>query len=192
MGRKENQGKINAKRLNEAIAHAGLSFRKLDNDPIIKVNERTLRRARETRRIDPKVLERLGKRLNVSPAWLSVSDELLEVLKNDNSTLYESWINIEKHPYVEDELGFDKINQHNHLRDTLSLSDISYEQFFCLSEERQLEYQIELDALIKILNLKYFTKNEKGHPHYWASELVELAEKALSGDVYDELFRLLK
>lgn len=192
MGRKQNQGKINAKRLDEAIAHAGLSFRKLDNDPIIKVNERTLRRARKTGNIDSKVLERLGKRLNVTPVWLSVSDELLEVLKNDNPMHYERWMNIERHPYVEDELGVDKINQRNHLRDNLALSDISYEQFLCLSEERQLEYQIEIDTLIKILNLKYFTKDEKGHPRYWTSELVKLAEEVLSGDAYDALFKLLR
>lgn len=192
MGRKENAGKINAKRLDEAMAYAGTSFRKLNNDPIIRVNERTLRRAKETGKIDPKVLDRLGKRLNVSPVWLSVSDELLEILKIDNPMIYKNWMNIERHPYTEDELGLNQINQQKHLRDTLALSDISHEQFLGLSEDRQLEYQIELDTLIRILNLKYFNKDKKGHPRYWTPEVVALAETALSGAAYDALFRLLR
>ena len=58
-------------RLKEALSHAKTSLRELDRDNSFIVRERTIRRAKKSKMINPEILNALGERLNVDPRYIS-------------------------------------------------------------------------------------------------------------------------
>ena len=191
MGRKPNTQTINVNHLETAMKRAKLSYRKLGNDESFGINERTIRRAKDSGYVSSMVLDKLAKRLNVSPAYLSFDQSVLDNLKETDPKVYEHICDIDKHPYNEFDLKRNQIDQKKHLAESLMLSDIPYEQFLSLSEEEQLSYQIQKDLLLEMFNIYFFRKQYNGHPHYLTQERLQMAVKLFEGTEYSELLKML-
>lgn len=185
---------INRERFEKALYRKGLSINKLNKDEIIEVDEKTIRRALKDKEINPKILEKIGERLDVDPDWLKGRDiELLNKF-HLNKQKIEYYQNIENFPYNKNKYERNFIDLDKYLKDTLTLQGILFDDFENLSIEKQRGFQMEMDLVLQMLVRKYFYEEYKETDNLFLSnkELYDLSVSVLSGDDYCKLFELLE
>lgn len=149
---------FSAKRFQEALDYNGISLRKLDTDPVLNASERTIRRAKQTGMINPDILDRLGKRLNVDPLFIGgMCDVYARVLaeNEEEATELASQLKVEDHPYLLQEQR--ELMPMQYVNDLLIEHDIPAEELNQLSEEDRIQFYVNLELAIKKVLNKYFT-----------------------------------
>ena len=94
---------LSSQRLQEALNYRKTSLRKLNTNPILSASERTIRRAKETGKINPDILDRLGKCLDVDPYFLGGEyDKMADLYASspEEATEIKSQFIVADHPYV--------------------------------------------------------------------------------------------
>lgn len=149
---------FSVKRFQEALDYNGISLRKLNTDPVLNASERTIRRAKQTGMINPDILDRLGKRLNVDPSFISGTYDIYARVfaKNDEeATELASQLKVEDHPYLLQEQR--KLMPMQYVNELLIQHDIPAEDLNQLSKDERRQFYFDLELAIgRVLN-KYFT-----------------------------------
>ena len=149
---------FSVKRFQEALDYNGISLRKLDTDPVLNASERTIRRAKQTGMINPDILDRLGKRLNVDPLFISgMCDVYARVLAENDEEAAElaSQLKAEDYPYLLQEQR--NLMPMQYVNDLLIQHDIPAEDLNQLSKDERRQFYFDLELAIgRVLN-KYFT-----------------------------------
>ncbi len=187
MGRKKiKKVALNYDRFFEALNYNDLSVRKLDRDSVVGVSEKTIRRALHDKEINPEILDKLGKKLNVDPYWLSGRDmDLFELIVTDkNRSLLEEKMRIENNPYNKIKEEKKIVDYFRHFEEQLLMYNVDMEKFMSLPEIKQNGFKMELDLIIHMLIYKYFP--DKASNQEW----VELSKNVLSGEKYDKMVEL--
>lgn len=181
---------INRKIFQIALKYNNLSIRKLAVDNVVDVNERTIRRALNAGEINPDILNKIAKRLNVDPYWLTGETlKLVPSLENRNP----EYMHPKSHPYNECMENRKNINISEHFEQILNLHGIPMSLFNKLPETKQNGFHMELDLIINLLILKYFSDLAKeDNPFLRNKELVSMATEILSGDTYNKMFEILE
>lgn len=196
MGRKKiDKVSINRERFNEALKRKGLSINKLDNDRLIGVTEKTIRRALKNHEINPVILEKIGERLDVDTYWLMGKDlEWISlVMTKINKDKILDHIKIENNPYNKNKYERKQIDFKKHFEETLILNGISCNDFNSLPEPMQHGFEMELNLVTQMVVFKYFSKQAGGNnPFLSNSELLKMSEEVLSGETYEKMLNILE
>ncbi|QNU66516.1 helix-turn-helix transcriptional regulator [Ruminiclostridium herbifermentans] len=190
MGRKKiEKVPIDCNILDEALKKRKLSINKLTDDKkdyYIGVTRRTISRARHDGYINPEILDKIGEQLNVNPYWLT--GQGLNVLPSMKKN--SEYCKTENHPYKK---VAQKINLSHHFQELLILHGVSYEQFNSLSEATQHGFEMEIDLVIQMVIIKYFSPHAKPDDVFLSNEdLYEMSCDVLSSETYKKLFNLLE
>ena len=151
------------------------------------ISRKTIERARKQKKINPEFLDRIGKRLNVDPHWLTGDDLNIPFIKRNRS-----YCELSNHPYRE---TTDKsIDFTQHFNELLVLNGITRKQFDALSGGSRFGFELELDFVIQLLIFKYFSDSADPatNPFLANRKIAEMAKQVLSGKTYDKLFELLE
>lgn len=153
------------------------------------ISRKTIERARKQKKINPEFLERIGKRLNVDPHWLTGDDLQLPFIKRNRS-----YCELSNHPYRETIQLQKSIDYTRHFNELLVLHGITRKQFDTLSDDKRFGFELELDLVIQLLIFKYLSDSaDLSTSPFWGNrELAEMAQQVLSGKTYDKLFELLE
>lgn len=149
---------FSAKRFQEALDYNGISLRKLNTDPVLNASERTIRRAKQTGMINPDILDRLGKRLNVDPRFISGTCDVHARARAENdeeATELASKLKVEDYPYLLQEKR--KLMPMQYINDLLIEHDIPTEELNQLSEDERIRFYVDLEIAIERVFNKYFT-----------------------------------
>lgn len=148
---------FNAKRFQEALDYNHLSLRQLNTDNVAMVSEKTIRRAKKDGKINPDILDRLGKRLNVDPRYLSgICDNIADsIAKNEQEAIaLKAQLHVENYPYILKEKR--ELEPMQYVRDLLIKNEIPLSEFDNLPYETMLQIYLDLEhATHKVLN-RYF------------------------------------
>lgn len=148
---------FNAKRFQEALDYNRLSLRQLNTDNVAMVSEKTIRRAKKEGKINPDILDRLGKRLNVDPRFLSgACDSIADsIAKNEQEAIaLKAQLHVENYPYIHKEKRM--LEPMQYVRDLLIKNEIPLSEFDNLPYETKLQIYLDLEhATHKVLN-SYF------------------------------------
>lgn len=149
---------LNVQRFQEALDYNHLSLRKLNTDNIAKVSERTLRRAKKDGMISPDILDRLGKRLNVDPLFLSgaYDNNADTIAKNEHEAkALKARLHVSDFPYIRKEQRM--LDPTKYVHGLLIENGIPISEFDNLPSKTKIQIYIDLErATHKVLN-QYFT-----------------------------------
>ena len=153
------------------------------------ISRKTIERARKQKRINPEFLDRIGKRLNVDPHWLTGDDLKIPFIKRNR--LY---CKLSNHPYHEMMRLQKNIDFTRHFNELLILHVVTREQFDELSDGLRFGFELELDLVIQLLMFKYFSDSADPatNPFLSNREIAKMAQQVLSGDTYNKLLELLE
>lgn len=153
------------------------------------ISRKTIERAHRQKRINPEFLNRIGKRLNVDPHWLTGDDLKIPFIKRNR--LY---CKLSNHPYHEMMQLQKNIDFTRHFNELLILHGVTREQFDALSDGFRFGFELELDLVIQLLMFKYFSDSADPatNPFLSNREIAKMAQQVLSGDTYNKLLELLE
>lgn len=149
---------VNKKRFMEVVNSKGYSIRKLGEAyEDIGRTEKTIRRCLENRAMPPELLDRIARFLNVHPDYLSgVYDSEADKIEDRYlRTLFRSRICPENYPYLlkaRSDLDYTK-----YFEDTLTMNNITMEQFRTLEPIQRVLFRQELAVAILKIVAKYFS-----------------------------------
>lgn len=152
-------------RLKEALKYKHVSLRDLNNDPIVQASEKTIRRAAQEGTINPEILNRLSKRLDANPSFLSgIYDMRAELLSNGNKEEADdikSKIKIENHPYLEKEQN--EVDIWDVYLKLAIYNNVPESQFNSLNREQLVRFYLDMDRATSGVINKYFTPQQYGY-----------------------------
>lgn len=159
--------KFSRKRFFAAMALRNTSIRKMGaNEGGVGCGEKTIRRAANSGLIKKELLEAIAKYLDVEPDYLTGKyDERFSKLfpeprDEETERIFESMLAPEKFPYHDSQkkdLLYDRF-----LDSVLMLHDISPRQMRELSEEKQRQFQLDMEMALCPVIQKYFNHDAKG------------------------------
>lgn len=183
-----NNVPINRQLFDAARDRQGISMTELSKLPEIAVDEKTIRRIRKSQKTNSKMLNLIAKHLNVDPYWLTGQTlTILPSLKHDTK-----YMDPGNHPYdaIKEQRKF--IDSAKLLQDILILHRVSEEQYILLSEGQRNSLQMELDLVIQIVVISYFSPLAKDDDLFLSNkELYQLSIEALNTSAHKKLFELL-
>lgn len=158
---------LSSERLQEALNYRKTSLRKLNTNPILNASERTIRRAKETGEINPDILERLGKCLDVDPDFLSgVYDKSINSLtkSNQEATLLKAQFKVSDFPYV----LYEKRKQMSmqYINDILIDNEIPISKLDEMPKDRFLNFYLEMERAVGKVLWKYFDYPKRSIHNY--------------------------
>ena len=175
----------------EALHRKQLSINKITddkNDYYVGVSRKTITRALHDKQINPEILDKIGKKLDVDPYYLSGR------WKQQASIIRKlDFYKIENHPYNENRELRKTVNRKQLFQSLLAGNGISHERFNLLPREKQNGLMMELDLVIQMVIFKYFLmKDEHAELSQVEIELRKMSEEVLSGETYMKLFEVLE
>lgn len=148
---------FSAKRLQEALDYNRTSLRKLNIDSTLNASERTIRRAKETGKINPDILDRLGKCLNVDPLFLGGEyDQCAERWANSPEEIDEikATFTIADHPYVMHERR--RLNAMQYIKDLLIENEIPVSEMNAMPRDTQIHFLLDMERATAKVLWQYF------------------------------------
>lgn len=142
----------------------------LDSDYIC--SDRTLKRSLDNGTIRSVYLNKIAKKINVDPRFLS-GDIYKYNSKYSTRNINYYYRDIDKFPYSRE--AYDKIRQQNikaHLSSIFALFEISYEQFERLDFETQYNLQHDLFEAISTILGRYFKVDALGNKEMYGLEQI--------------------
>ncbi len=148
---------LNPKRLQEALDYRGRSLRSLNLDPILNASEKTIRRAKKTGKINPDILDRLGKCLDVDPDFLSGDYDkwaaFYSSTREEEESIKSQFI-VQDYPYVHYQRK--SIAPGQIINDILIEHGIPISEFNKLSQNERAHFFIEINRAVSGVIWKYF------------------------------------
>lgn len=140
------------------IHEKGYTVEKLGEETSLERSGKTIQRCLSSGEIQPDLLDRIGRLLDVDPLYLSGEydrqyEKLKDTLNNPELTHF-LWTNTDRFPYSKHKIG--SIDYAQYLTDTLLINNISKEQFLALSPEKRQSFQFDLSIALHETIKKYF------------------------------------
>lgn len=159
--RKMDKVPLDAEWFKMVLRRKGVSVRSLgnaDSENYVGWHEKTIRKAMQEGAISPKLLDAIGKKLDVYPPFLSGTDYAPALLflnnKGDRDWLLKTYLSPERHPYsrkLQEDLG-----TYRHMMNTLLMHGVSEEQFKELDVQRRRNLFTQLDNVVTHVLLDFF------------------------------------
>ncbi len=150
---------FNVECFQQALDNKKISLRQLNTNPHFGYSERTLRRAKKEHKINPEILDQLGKFLDVDPLYLQ--GEYIERAKELSTTAAEEKelldsLSVSKFPYSR-KVKRDQ-DSLSHLKSILIDREIPWTDFEKLTLEKQIRLYIDIDRAIDRVIWNYFQR----------------------------------
>lgn len=154
---------VDRKRFDEALKLRNSNIKKLGEVREIDRSAKTIRRCLKEEKMTPDLLARIGKYLDVDPAYISGEyDREADMIKNTYlREISKARLKAEKFPYLVKQQGqvdlYDK-----YFENILIIHDISMRQFQALPFEQQKQLQMDIENAITRVIAKHFDHDAKG------------------------------
>ncbi|WP_303678448.1 hypothetical protein [Dehalococcoides mccartyi] len=154
-------------RFQEAVAYRKISLRKMNIDPTVNASDRTIRRAKKDGRINPEILDRLGKYLDVDPLFLSGEyDKSATRWAKDEAEAAEirSQFHVEDFPYILQEKR--KLEEMQYIKSLLIKNEITIADLEALPKETSIHFYLDLERAISKVLWQYFKPRRSSIHNY--------------------------
>lgn len=146
------------------IREKGYTVESLGAEPEIHRGGKTIQRCLATGEMQPDLLDRIGRFLNVNPTYLSGEydrrfEEIKDSLKSPELTHY-LWTKTDRFPYSKHQV--ENIDYAEYLLNTLLINDISKEQFLALDPKRRKSLQFDIGMALHGVIKQYFDVDSRG------------------------------
>lgn len=148
---------FSAKRLLEALDYNKTSLRQLNIDSTLNASERTIRRAKKTGKINPDILNRLGKCLDVDPLFLGGEyDKYAERCANspDEADEIKSAFSVAEYPYIIHERR--SIDAMQYIKDLLIENEIPVSELDAMPRETLIHFFLDMERAATKVLWQYF------------------------------------
>jgi len=154
---------VDRKRFNEALKQKNSNIKMLGEVCEIERSAKTIRRCLKEKRIAPDLLDRIGKYLDVDPAYISGEyDREADMIKNTYlREISKARLKAEKFSYIiKQQRQVDLYDKY--FENILIIHDISIRQFQALPFEQQKQLQKDIEYAITHVIVKHFDHDAKG------------------------------
>lgn len=146
------------------IREKGYTVERLGMEPEINRSGKTIQRCLSAGEMQPELLDRIGRFLDVDPTYLSGEydrrfEEMKDSLQCPDVTHY-LWTKTDRFPYIKHEV--ESIDYAKYLLDTLIINNISKEQFLALDSKKRKSLQYDVGMAIHAVIKRYFDKDSMG------------------------------
>ena len=146
------------------IREKGYTVERLGVEPEIDRSGKTIQRCLTTGEMQPALLDRIGRFLDVDPTYLSGEydrrfEEMKDSLKSPELTHY-LWTKTDRFPYSKHQT--ENIDYAEYLLNTLLINDISKEQFLALGPLKRRALQFDIAMALHNVIKQYFDVDTKG------------------------------
>ena len=146
------------------IREKGYTVESLGEVPDIDRSGKTIQRCLTAGEMQPDLLDRIGRFLDVDPTYLSGEydrrfEEMKDSLKSPELTHY-LWTRTDRFPYSRHET--ENIDYAEYLLNTLLINNISKEQFLALDPHKRKALQFDIGAAIHTVIKQYFDVDSSG------------------------------
>ncbi len=146
------------------IREKGYTVERLGEEPDICRSGKTIQRCLSTGEIQPELLDRIGRFLDVDPEYLSGEyergfEEIKDSLVSPELTHY-LWTKTDRFPYSKHKIN--NINYEEYLMNTLLINNISKEQFLSLDSKKRRSLQFDIGVALNNVIKQYFNVDSNG------------------------------
>ena len=162
--RKAQRTKISRDCFLRIIREKGYTVESLGQTREVDRSAKTIQRCLSTEEMPPELLERIGKFLDVDPAYLAGEydrrfEEIKDTLTRPDLT-HSLWTKTDRFPYSKHKV--ETIDYGEYLQNTLLINNISKEQFLALSPEKRRSLQFDLCTALHNVICQYFEEDSNG------------------------------
>lgn len=158
---------FSVERFQEAVAYRKVSLRKMNIEPTVNASDRTIRRAKKDGKINPEILERLGKYLDVDPLFLSGEyDKSATRWAKDaaEATEIQSQLHVEDFPYILQEKR--NLEEMQYIKDLLIENEIPISDFEALPKETLIHFYLDIERATSKVLWQYFKPHHSSIHNY--------------------------
>jgi len=146
------------------IREKGYTVESLGEVPEINRSGKTIQRCLTSGEMQPDLLNRIGRFLDVDPTYLSGEydrrfEEMKDSLKSPELTHY-LWMKTDRFPYSKHET--ENIDYAEYLLNTLLINNISKEQFLALDPKKRKSLQFDIGMALHTVKKQYFDVDSRG------------------------------
>ena len=146
------------------IREKGYTVESLGEVPEIDRSGKTIQRCLTSGEMQPDLLDRIGRFLDVDPTYLSGEydrrfEEMKDSLKSPELTHY-LWTKTDRFPYSKHET--ENIDYAEYLLNTLLINNISKEQFLALDPKKRRSLQFDIGMALHTVIRQYFDVDSRG------------------------------
>jgi hypothetical protein len=146
------------------IREKGYTVESLGEVPEIDRSGKTIQRCLSAEKMQPDLLNRIGRFLDVDPTYLSGEydrrfEEMKDSLKSPELTHY-LWTKTDRFPYSKHQTG--NIDYAEYLLNTLLINNISKEQFLALEPKKRRALQFDIGMSLHTVIKQYFDVDSHG------------------------------
>ena len=162
--KKSAKNKINRECFLRIIREKGYTVESLGQEPDIDRSGKTIQRCLSQGEMQPELLDRIGRFLDVDPVYLSGEyerrfEEIKDSLKSPELTYY-LWTKTDRFPYSKYKV--DNIDYEEYLMNTLLINNISKEQFLSLDSKKRRSFQFDIGLALHNVIKQYFDVDSRG------------------------------
>ena len=158
---------FSAKRLQEALDYKKSSLRKLNTDPLFSASERTIRRAKQTGKINPDILDRLGRCLDVDPLFLGGEyDKSADrwASSTEEAEKIKAVFIVEDYPYILQEQR--NLEALQYIKDLLIQNMIPVSEMDAMPRETQIHFFLDIERAVSKVLWQYFEPRHRSIHEY--------------------------
>ena len=146
------------------IREKGYTVERLGAEPEIDRSGKTIQRCLTAGEMQPDLLDRIGRFLDVDPTYLSGEydcrfEEMKDSLKSPELTHY-LWTKTDRFPYSKHET--ENIDYAQYLLNTLLINNISKQQFLALDSKKRRSLQFDIGMALHTVIKQYFDVDSRG------------------------------
>lgn len=162
--KKSAKTKINRECFLRIIREKGYTVERLGEEPAICRSGKTIQRCLSAEEMQPELLDRIGKFLDVDPEYLSGEyerkfDEIKDSLVNPELSYYLC-TKTDRFPYSKHKVNH--IDYEEYLMNTLLINNISKEQFLSLNPKKRRSLQFDIGIALNNVIKQYFDVDSSG------------------------------
>ena len=146
------------------IREKGYTVESLGMQPQVDRSGKTIQRCLATGEMQPELLDRIGRFLDVDPSYLAGDydrrfEDIKDTLVSPELTHY-LWTKTDRFPYSKHET--ESIDYGEYLLNTLLINDISKEQYLALDPQKRRLFQFDLGQALHSVIKQYFEVDSRG------------------------------
>ncbi len=146
------------------IREKGYTVESLGDKSEIDRSGKTIQRCLSDGEMQPELLDRIGRVINVDPTYLAGEydrryEELKDQLKNPELT-HILWTNTDRFPYIKHQT--EGIDYAEYMMNTLLVNNISKEQFLALEAQERQHFKYDLALALHNVIKQYFKVDSQG------------------------------
>lgn len=146
------------------IREKGYTVEKLGMQQQVDRSGKTIQRCLTAGEMQPELLDRIGRFLDVDPSYLAgeydrIFEEKKDTLENSKITHF-LWTKTDRFPYSKHET--ENIDYKKYILNTLLINNISKEQYLSLSSEKRRSFRFDLGQALHSVIKQYFKEDSRG------------------------------